>query len=91
MEGMSALVQDGNPTALKVAVTLIAFTGTGREFERAQRQMGLGEKQEMARDLLDLSIEILGALNDSQRWKAVEPALIRTFIEGVENLAPLAV
>ena len=90
MEGISALVQDGNPTALKIAVTLIAFTGTGREFERAQRQMGRNEQQEMARDLLDLSIEILGALNDSKRWKGIEPALLKTFVEAVENLAPLA-
>lgn len=89
-EGVSAMIADGNPTALKIALAAVSYAGTGREFDIAKNQMGRNEVKELATQMIDLSIEGLEALVDNNRWHLVQPGLLKAFYEATENLSEYA-
>lgn len=90
VSGIAALVDSGNPVALKLAVAVIAMSGRGEDIEYARRQGGSGHMDEMLREFVDVSIEVADALAQNGRWNEVSPALINQFVKGVENAGGLA-
>lgn len=83
---MTAMIDSGDATLLKLATAAIAYTGTGAEFAHAKSQGGGKVMVEM----LDISIEITDALSQDGRWKAVPAPLLKTLVEAVENFSEFA-
>lgn len=89
LTGGKALVESGNPTAIKLAVAFVTGITSGEEFEEMKAAMREPEAQMMIAPMLSAITDLAENLSESDNWKLVPPKLMDRFIESIDTLSGL--
>lgn len=88
MMGPEAVINSGNPYALKLMVAMVTGITTGEEFEEL-KQAG-PEAAMMVGQIMGPLTDLADHLSEDGNWKAVPPKLLERYMEGLEALSELS-
>ncbi|HYD16997.1 MAG TPA: hypothetical protein VEF76_00795 [Patescibacteria group bacterium] len=86
MEHLAMLINDGAPSALKIAAAGVAFGSTGETFKSVKRMLSPEELSRTADALVGTSIPLVDKLAIEKNFRHVSPQLLVLLVEGLNNL-----
>lgn len=90
MAGPQALIDSGNPVALKFAVAMVTSLTSGEEFEEMKAEASPAELGMILGQITAPVTDIAEHLSEGDNWKILPPKLLERYIETVETLAAMS-
>lgn len=90
VSGPAALLDSGNPAALKLVIATVASMMTGKEFEEMKADANPVEMKMALAQVGGLMTDLAEQLSESGKWAQLPPRLLDRYLDGMTNLADLS-